>query len=145
MIENGGKDSSGMSRSLPTADPRAALTVIYVALTLGVGVLAVVFYLVGPVAEGSIDRSLFRWVWLVAAVVCTVGAGIVRGRSEAASEEARSMLPAAVVVWSLAEAQALLAAIGFLLTGDLALLVAGLVLFVFLLSRHRPSTFLGGS
>jgi hypothetical protein len=55
------------------------------------------------------------------------------------------VLPAAVVVWSLAEAQALLAAIGFFLTGDLALLVAGLVLFIFLLTRHRPSTFLAGS
>ena len=143
--ESSGEGGSGTSRSQPAADPGAVLKVIYVALALGVGVLALVFYLIGPVAEGSIDRSLFRWVWLAAAVVCTVGAGIVRGRSSAVSADARSVLPAAVVVWSLAEAQALLAAIGVFLTGDLALLVVGLVLFIFLLSRHRPSTFLAAS
>ncbi len=143
--ESSEEGGSGTSRSQRAADPGAVLKVIYVALALGVGVLAVVFYLVGPVAQGSIDRSLFRWVWLAAAVVCTVGAGIVRGRSSAVSADARSVLPAAVVAWSLAEAQALLAAIGFFLTGDLALLVAGLVLFIFLLTRHRPSVFLGGS
>jgi uncharacterized membrane protein len=143
--ESGGDGGSRASRSQGAADPGAVLKVIYVALALGVGVLAVVFYLVGPAASSAMDRSLFRWIWLAAAVVCTVGAGIVRGRSSAVSADARSVLPAAVVAWSLAEAQALLAAIGFFLTGDLALLVAGLVLFVFLFARHRPSVFLGGS
>ena len=125
----------------PGADPRTILTTIYVALALGVAVLAVVFYAIGP-ASGMAGRPLFRWMWLSAAVVCTVGAGVLRGRSEAASPDLRSVLPAAVVVWSLAEAQALLAAIGFFLTGDLPLLVAGLVLFVFLMGRHRPGVFL---
>jgi hypothetical protein len=37
---------------------------------------------------------------------------------------------------------ALLAAIGFFITGDFPLLVAGLVLFIFLLGRHRPGSFL---
>ena len=55
------------------------------------------------------------------------------------------MLPAAVVAWSLAEAQALLAAVGYFLTGDLPLLVAGLVLFTFLMARHRPAAFLARS
>jgi hypothetical protein len=143
--ESRGQGGSGTSRSQGAADPGAVLKVIYVALALGVGVLAVVFYLVGPVAHGSIDRSLFRWIWLVVAVVCTIGAGIVRGRSKAVSADGGRVLPAAVVAWSLAEAQALLAAIGFFLTGDLALLVAGLVLFIFLFARHRPSGFSGVS
>jgi len=143
--ESSGEGGSGTSRSQPAADPGAVLKVIYVALALGVGVLALVFYLVGPVAKGSIDRSLFRWVWLPAAVLCTIGAGMVRGRSSAVSTDARSVLPAALVAWSLAEAQALLAAVGFFLAGDLALLVAGLVLFIFLMARHRPSMFPGGS
>jgi hypothetical protein len=108
-------------------------------------VLAVIFYVLGPVAGSALDRSLFRWIWLLVAVVCTIGAGIVRGRSSAVSADARSVLPAAVVAWSLAEGQALLAAVGAFLTGDLPLLVAGLLLFIFLMVRHRPSTFLDGS
>ena len=142
-----GDERDGRSGSQPnaTSDPRSVLTTIYAAFVLGVAVLAVVFYVLGPVAGSALDRSLFRWIWLPAAVLCTVGAGMVRGRSSAVSTDARSVLPAAVVVWSLAEAQALLAAIGFFLTGDLALLVVGLVLFIFLLTRHRPSTFLDGS
>lgn len=142
--ESGGEDSSGASGTQGAPDPGRVLHVIYVALAVGVGALALVFYLVGPVA-GSSDRSLFRWIWLVVAVVCTVGAGIVHGRSRAMRADGGSVLPAAVVAWSLAEAQALLAAVGFFLTGDLALLVAGLVLFVFLLARHRPAVFLARS
>lgn len=141
--ESGGEDGSGASQG--AQDPGRVLNVVYAALALGVAVLVVVFYLVGPAAGSSVDRSLFRWVWLVVAVVCTVGAGIVHGRSRAMAADGGSVLPAAVVAWSLAEAQALLAAVGFFLTGDLALLVAGLVLFVFLLVRHRPAVFLGRS
>lgn len=124
------------------ADPRRLLTTIYAALAVGVAVLALVFYLVGPVSQGAMDRSLFRWIWLAAAAFCTIGAGVVRGRSREVAADPRSVVPAAVIVWSLAEAQALLAAIGFFLTGDLPLLVAGLVLFIFLLGRHRPGAFL---
>jgi len=146
-----GDERDGRSGSQPnaTSDPCSVLTTIYAAFVLGVAVLAVVFYVLGPVAGSSLDRSIFRWIWLPAAVLCTFGAGIVRGRASAVSSatpgDARSVLPAAVVAWSLAEAQALLAAVGFFLTGDLPLLVAGLVLFIFLMARHRPSTFLAGS
>jgi hypothetical protein len=133
---------SGSPRALLAADPRTVLTTIYVALALGVAVLAIVFYAVGPVAEGSVSRPLFRWMWLAAAALCTIGAGIVRGRLSGVVADPRPALPAAIVVWSLAEAQALLAAIGFFITGDFPLLVAGLVLFIFLLGRHRPGSFL---
>jgi hypothetical protein len=142
-----GDEGDGPSGSQPnaTADPRSVLTTIYAALVLGVGVLAVVFYVLGPVDGSALDRSLFRWIWLPAAVLCTLGAGLVRGRASSLTPDLRSSLPAALVAWSLAEAQALLAAVGFFLTGDLPLLVAGLVLFIFLMARHRPSTFLDGS
>jgi hypothetical protein len=144
MNESGDESSSRARGSRPPSDLGGVLKIIYVALVLTVGILAVVLYLVGPVTVSPIDRSIFRWIWLSAAVVCTISAGFVRGRSSAVSSDARSVLPAAVVVWSLAEAQALLAAIGFFLTDDLPLLAAGLVLFIFLLARHRPSTFLAG-
>ncbi len=143
---NGEVEQAGPSspREAGTADSRRILTTIYVALALGVAMLAIVFYAVGP-AAGVTGSSLLRWIWLAAAVVCSVGAGFLRGRSRVASSDLRSVLPAAVVAWSLAEAQALLAAIGFFLTGDLLLLAAGLVLFVFLMARHRPGVFLDRS
>jgi FtsH-binding integral membrane protein len=126
-------------------DPRSVLTTIYTALALGVGVLAVVAYILGPSIGSTFGRSLFRWIWLAAALVCTLGAGVVRGRASSVSPDRCSLLPAAIITWSLAEAQALLAAVGFFLTGDRPLLVAGLALFIFLMARHRPSTFLAGS
>lgn len=139
----------GPGRSDPqrgeTSDPRTVLTSIYAALIGGVVVLALIFYVLGPAAGSTLDRSVIRWVWLAAAAVCTIGAGVVRGRASFISQDARSVLPAAVVAWSLAEAQALLAAVGFFLTGDLPLLVAGLVLFIFLMGRHRPAAFLSPS
>jgi cation transport ATPase len=142
-----GDRPSGRSESQHgmTADPRTVLTIIYAALTAGVGVLAVIFYVLGPVAGSMLDRSAYRWIWLAVAVVCTIGAGVVRGRASSMPPELRSLLPAAVVAWSLAEAQALLAGVGFFLTGDLLLLVAGLVLFIFLMGRHRPTVFLSRS
>ncbi len=145
MTEGGrGDEGGGRSGSQRNAanDSRTVLTTIYAALVLGVGVLAVVFYVLGPVAGSALDRSLFRWIWLLAAVLCTIGAGIVRGRARSLNADPRSALPAALVAWSLAETQALLAAVGFFLTGDLPLLVAGLVLFIFLMARHRPGVFL---
>lgn len=138
----GQTQASGSARALPTVDSDSVLTTIYVALALGVAVLVIVFYAVGPVAEGTVSRSLFRWIWLAAAALCTIGAGIVRGRLRSVLADPRPVLSAAIVVWSLAEAQALLAAIGFFITGDFLLMVAGLVLFIFLLGRHRPSSFL---
>ena len=144
---NQGDEGGGPSGSQPnaTSDPRSVLTTIYAAFVLGVGVLAVVFYVLGPVAGSALDRSLFRWIWLPAAVLCAIGAGMVRGRASSLTPDLRSSLPAALVAWSLAEAQALLAAVGFFLTGDLPLLVAGLVLFIFLMARHRPAVFLSRS
>jgi len=131
----------------PVGDPERLLRVLYAALAVGVAVLAAVFLLLGPVADGGVDRSLFRWIWLAAAVISMVAVGFIRGRALAVETQVgrtdgRAILPQAVIIWALAEGQALLALIGYFLTGDLALLVVGLVLFVFLLGRHRPGAFL---
>ena len=114
---------------------------------LGVTVLAAVFLFLGPVADGGVDRSPFRWIWLAAAVISMIAVGFIRGRALAVETQVgrtdvRAILPQAVIIWALAEGQALLALVGYFLTGDLALLVVGLVLFIFLLGRHRPGSFL---
>ena len=64
------------------------------------------------------------------------------GSGCAISKASASMMTQAVKGKTKAEAQALLAVIGFFLTGDAPLLLAGLVLFVFLLGSHRPAVFL---
>jgi hypothetical protein len=138
-LERGDPSGSGGGGA---ADPRRLLATIYVALAAGVVGIVLVFLLIGPAAGQTVDRSIFRWIWLAAAVVCTLGAGAVRTRAGAVSPDARSVVPAAVVAWSLAEAQALLAGIGYFLTGDLPILTVGLLLFVFLMARHRPAVFL---
>ncbi len=76
-----------------------------------------------------------------------IAVGFIRGRALAVETQVgrtdvRAILPQAVIIWALAEGQALLALVGYFLTGDLPLLVVGLVLFVFLLGRHRPGSFL---
>ncbi len=131
----------------PAGDPERLLRVLYAALALGVAVLAAVFLLLGPVANGAVDRSHFRWIWLAAAVISMIAAGFIRGRGLAVENQVgctdvRAILPQAVIIWALAEGQALLALVGYFLTGDLALLVVGLVLFIFLLGRHRPGSVL---
>lgn len=131
----------------PAGDPEKLLRVLYAALVLGVAVLAAVFLLLGPVADAAVDRSVFRWTWLAAAVISMIAVGFIRGRALAVETQVgrtdvRAILPQAVIIWVLAEGQALLALIGYFLAGDLALLVVGLVLFIFLLSRHRPGSFL---
>lgn len=131
----------------PADDPERLLRVLYAALALGVAVLAAVFLVLGPVADGAVDRSHFRWIWLAAALIGMIAVGFIRGRALAVETrvggtDVGAILPQAVIIWALAEGQALLALVGYFLTGDLALLVVGLVLFVFLLGRHRPASFL---
>ncbi len=131
----------------PAGDPEKLLKVLYAALALGVAVLVAVFLLLGPTANGAVDRSHFRWIWLAAAVISMIAVGFIRGRALAVETQVgrtdvRAILPQAVIIWALAEGQALLALVGYFLTGDLALLVVGLVLFIFLLGRHRPGSFL---
>ena len=128
----------------PTSNASSqALTAIYAALALGVFLFAaIVLFLLEPL-EASVDSSLMRIVWFGTAVVATLGAGMVRGRmagSGAGPDQART---AAIVVWALAEGQALVGIVGTMLTGDRVTAYASLALFVWLWMRYPPGSFTG--
>jgi len=120
------------------------LTAIYAALALGVFLFAAIVIFVLEPVEATIDPGLMRIVWFVAAIVATLGAGIVRGRmagSDAGPESART---AAIVVWALAEGQAILGIVGTMLTGDRVTAYASLALFAWLWMRYPPRSFTSG-
>ncbi len=102
---------------------------------------AIVLLVVGPL-ESRVDRSLLRLVWLAVAVGATLAAGMVRARlsSDFSAQRAHA---AAVVVWGLAEGQALLGLVGYLLTGDSLLVALPLALFGYLYLRYPPGAFRG--
>jgi len=121
---------------------RSPLTVIWIALSLGVLTYAAVSLAVGPIGNEEIAGTL-RWVWLVAAVAAIFGAGIVSGRLRAADPEERRRT-SAILIWALAEGQALLGITAFLIGGDPTPAVASLVVGAYLMLRYRPSVFEGG-
>lgn len=129
----------------PTSETDAtALNAIYVALALGVFLFAaVVLFVLDPVGS-SIDPNVMRVVWLAFAVLATLSAGVIRGRMagrEAGPDQART---AAIVVWALAEGQALVGIVGTMLTGDRVTAYASLALFVWIWMRYPPRAFTGG-
>ncbi len=134
----------------PAGDPERLLRVQNAPMVQSEAGQTALILLLGQVANGAVDGSPFRWIWLAAAVISMIAVGFIRGRALAVETrvdrvDVRAILPQAVVIWALAEGQALLALVGYFLTGDLALLVVGLVLFIFLLGRHRPGSFLKSS
>jgi hypothetical protein len=126
-----------------TPDPGSqTLTAIYAALAVGVFLFAaIVLFVLGPV-EASLDSGVMRIVWFVAAAVATLGAGMIRGKmaGSGASGGART---AAVIVWALAEGQALIGIVGTMLTGDRVTAYASVALFVWLWMRYPPRAFTG--
>lgn len=128
----------------PTSNASSqALTAIYAALALGVLLFAAIVLFVLEPLEASVDSSLMRIVWLGMAVVATLGAGMVRGRmagSGAGPDQGRT---AAIIVWALAEGQALVGIVGTMLTGDRVTAYASLALFVWLWMRYPPGSFTG--
>lgn len=120
-----------------------ALTAIYAALALGVLLFAAIVLFVLEPVEASLDPGLMRIVWFTAAIVATLGAGIVRGRmaGDAGPDSART---AAIIVWALAEGQALVGIVGTMLTGDRVTAYASLALFVWLWMRYPPRSFTSG-
>lgn len=118
------------------------LTAIYVALALGVFLFAAVVLFVLEPMETSVDENTMRFVWLGFAAVATLAVGAVRGRlAGAGADQART---AAIVVWALAEGQALVGITGTMLTGDRVIAFAALALFVWLWMRYPPRAFSGG-
>lgn len=116
------------------------MQIIYVALAAGVLLFAAIaFGLVGPL-EGSGDLTVLRWVWLGVALVSIFAAGLIRGRltREATPGQVQT---AALMIWGLAEGQALLGLVAYLVAADALAAILGLVVGIYLFSRHRPAAF----
>jgi len=120
-----------------------ALTAIYAALAMGVLLFAAVVLFVLDPLEASLDPGLMKIAWFVAAIIATLGAGIVRGRMGGGAAGPDASRTAAIVVWALAEGQALLGIVGTMLTGDRVTAYASLALFVWLWMRYPPAKFVG--
>jgi hypothetical protein len=99
----------------------------------------IVFAVLGPL-EGTSKIEVLRWVWLGIALAVIFVAGLIRGRlgSEATADQVQT---AAVMIWGLAEGQALLGLVAYLVAGDTLPAILGLVVGAYLLTRHRPSAF----
>lgn len=121
-----------------SADP--TLRTVHLALAAGLLVLAAVaFGLVGPgMAEGL--RAL-RWAWLGLATAALFAAGVVRARLAAPGAPAERVRAAAILVWALGEGQAILGLAVYLVAGDAVPAAVGLLVFLYLWIRYRPSTF----
>jgi len=131
-----------MNRASPGHEA-GQLSVIYYALATGVLLYALVVLLVLRPVGGAVGTTTMRVIWLGVAVAATLGVGVVRGRSQAGRGAAgRAATP--IVVWALAEGQALVAITGTLLTGERMLSFAGLAVFVWLWLRYPPRSFGGG-
>ena len=120
-----------------------ALGAIYGALALGVFIFAaIVLFVIDPL-EASVDPNVMRIVWLGVAAVATLGAGVIRSRIAHAAAGSDQRRGAAIIVWALAEGQALVGIVGTLLTGDRVTAYASLAVFVWLWMRYPPSSFSG--
>jgi hypothetical protein len=116
------------------------LQLIYMALGGGVLLFAVIVFLVIGPLEGETDLQVLRWVWLGLALTAIFAAGLIRGRltRDATAAQAQTV---AVTTWGLAEGQALLGLVAYLVAGDSLPAILGLVVAVYLFARHRPATF----
>jgi len=116
------------------------LQLIFMALGGGVLLFAVIVFLVVGPLESETDLQVLRWVWLGIALAAIFAAGLVRGRLTRDSTAAQAQT-AAVTTWGLAEGQALLGLVAYLVAGDSLPAILGLVVGVYLFTRHRPATF----
>jgi F0F1-type ATP synthase membrane subunit c/vacuolar-type H+-ATPase subunit K len=120
-----------------------ALKAIYSALAFGVFLFAaIVLFVIDPL-EATIAPNVMRIVWLGVAVVATLGTGVIRGRMASTSAGPDHRRASAIIVWALAEGQALVGIVGTLLTGDRVTTYASLALFVWLWMRYPPGSFSG--
>jgi hypothetical protein len=132
MIATGGGDAEGVRR---------VMRLIHGALLGGILMFGVVvLFLLRGGDMGSGQSGPFRWVWLALALVALFAAGLVRGRLRPEAP-AREVQTTAIVIWALAEAQALAGLSFALVTGDMLLAGGGLVVAMFLLALHRPASF----
>ena len=116
------------------------LPILYAALAAGVFLYAaVLLFALEP--TGAVENpTALRIAWLVVAVGVTVMTGFVQARIRAGVPE-ESVATYAILVWAMAEGQALLGLTGYLLSGDRLLLILSLALFAYLYLRYPPSAF----
>jgi F0F1-type ATP synthase membrane subunit c/vacuolar-type H+-ATPase subunit K len=116
------------------------LPIIQLALASGVLLFALIVFVVLRPSGAETDLSIFRWVWLAFALLSIFGAGVVRGRLSRDATEQQAYTTA-IIVWALAEGQALLGLVTYLVAGDRLPAVLGLVVGFYLFARHRASEF----
>lgn len=117
------------------------LIVIYAALAGGVFLFAAVVLFVLDPLETDVSSSVMRLVWFGIAAAAMLGAGVIRGRLAGRGDPDRART-AAILVWALAEGQALLGIVGTMLTGDRILALGALAIFVWIWVRYPPRAFL---
>ena len=112
--------------------------------SLGAGVVlfaAVLFGFIGPLE--TVADSPLRWVWLGLAVVVVLAAGAIRARLQGREVEPGRRQALAVLLWALAETQALVGLVFYLITADVVPAAVGVLLFFFLWWRYRPAALPG--
>lgn len=120
------------------------LTTVYAALAAGVFLFAaIVLFVLGPVESGA-DPTIIRLVWFGFAAAAMLGAGYIRGRLASNAGNPDRARAAAILVWALAEGQALLGIVGTMITGDRILAYGSLAIFVWIWLRYPPRSFLSG-
>ena len=127
--------------SHPSQDPLDRLPILYAALASGVVLYAAVLLFAIEPTGAVQDSTWLRIAWLAVAVGVTLMAGVVQARLRSGTVDESGRASSAILVWALAEGQALLGLTGYLLSGDRMLLILSLVLFAYLYLRYRPSAF----
>lgn len=124
-------------------NPRSAyrtLSVIQLALVGGIMVFALVVFAILRPSRTVADLSIMRWVWLAFALLSIFGAGVIRGRLRRDASEQQAYTTA-IIVWALAEGQALLGLVSYVVAGDALPAILGLVVGAYLFVRYQPAVF----
>ena len=120
------------------------LPILYAALASGVVLYAaVLLFALEP--TGSIGNPApIRIAWLVVAIGVTLVTGVIQARVRSGRVDDRGRVTSAILIWGLAEGQALLGLTGYLLSGDRMLVILSLALFAYLYLRYPPAAFRPG-
>lgn len=114
------------------------LPIIHLALAAGLFVFAAVLLVfLGP--GEAVDGTALRWVWLGLAFVAVLAPGIIRGRVAVPGADDQTRRAGAITIWALAEGQALVGLVFYAIAGDAVPAVVGMLVFLFLWWRYRPS------
>jgi len=120
------------------------LPILYAALASGVVLYAaVLLFAVEP--TGSIQSPTpIRIAWLAVAIGVTLATGAIQARIRSGRVDDSGRVTSAILIWALAEGQALLGLTGYLLSGDRMLVILSLALFAYLYLRFPPAAFRPG-